>query len=74
MLKIIQNNSKIINNISEKNINNSKILTELFIIDKEKNNENTNLILSNHETFVSLYSDYLENKEYKKIFNEINQQ
>jgi hypothetical protein len=72
MLKIIQNNSQVINKLSEIEINNSKILTELIIIDKKNNNENVNLILNNHEIFVSLYNDYLEQQQYQQIFNELN--
>lgn len=68
MLKIMKNNLKDIFNLDIKN--NCNVLTELFILDKENNQENTNILINNYETFVSLHSEYLASIEYKKIYQE----
>jgi hypothetical protein len=64
----MQNNLKDTFNLNTKN--NFNILTELFILDKENNNENTNILMNNYETFVSLHSEYLTSIEYKQIYQE----
>jgi hypothetical protein len=64
----MQNNLKDTFNLNIKN--NFNILTELFILDKENNNENTNILMNNYETFVSLHSEYLTSIEYKQIYQE----
>jgi len=68
MLQTMQNNLKDTFNLNTKN--NFNILTELFILDKENNNENTNILMNNYETFVSLHSEYLTSIEYKQIYQE----
>jgi hypothetical protein len=68
MLQTMQNNLKDTFNLNIKN--NFNILTELFILDKENNNENTNILMNNYETFVSLHSEYLTSIEYKQIYQE----
>lgn len=68
MLETMQNNLKDTFNLNTKN--NFNILTELFILDKENNNENTNILMNNYETFVSLHSEYLSSIEYKQIYQE----
>ena len=68
MLQTMQNNLKDTFNLNTKN--NFNILTELFILDKENNNENTNILMNNYETFVSLHSEYLSSIEYKQIYQE----
>jgi hypothetical protein len=64
----MQNNLKDTFNLNTKN--NFNILTELFILDKENNNENVNILINNYETFVSLHSEYLSSIEYKQIYQE----
>lgn len=68
MLQTMQNNLKDTFNLNTKN--NFNILTELFILDKENNNENVNILINNYETFVSLHSEYLSSIEYKQIYQE----
>ena len=68
MLQTMQNNLKDTFNLNTKN--NFNVLTELFILDKENNNENTNILMNNYETFVSLHSEYLTSIEYKQIYQE----
>ena len=68
MLQTMQNNLKDTFNLNTKN--NFNILTELFILDKENNNENVNILINNYETFVSLHSEYLTSIEYKQIYQE----
>ena len=68
MLQTMQNNLKDTFNLNTKN--NFNILTELFILDKENNNENANILINNYETFVSLHSEYLSSIEYKQIYQE----
>lgn len=68
MLETMQNNLKDTFNLNTKN--NFNILTELFILDKENNNENTDILMNNYETFVSLHSEYLTSIEYKQIYQE----
>lgn len=68
MLETMKNNLKDTFNLNTKN--NFNILTELFILDKENNNENTNILMNNYETFVSLHSEYLSSIEYKQIYQE----
>lgn len=68
MLQIMQNNLKDTFNLNTNN--NFNILTELFILDKENNNENANILINNYETFVSLHSEYLTSIEYKQIYQE----
>ena len=68
MLQTMQNNLKDTFNLNTKN--NFNILTELFILDKENNNENANILINNYETFVSLHSEYLTSIEYKQIYQE----
>jgi hypothetical protein len=64
----MQNNLKDTFNLNTNN--NFNILTELFILDKENNNENANILINNYETFVSLHSEYLTSIEYKQIYQE----
>ena len=68
MLQTMQNNLKDTINLNTNN--NFNILTELFILDKENNNENANILINNYETFVSLHSEYLTSIEYKQIYQE----
>lgn len=68
MLQTMQNNLKDTFNLNTNN--NFNILTELFILDKENNNENANILINNYETFVSLHSEYLTSIEYKQIYQE----
>ena len=68
MLQTMQDNLKDTFNLNTNN--NFNILTELFILDKENNNENANILINNYETFVSLHSEYLTSIEYKQIYQE----